>query len=413
MKIALLLGSGISVPTGLPRMDDITKSMLFGEWHSYDGGFIRGTEPNKHYQQENLAPRVQSFLRILKDITCDYFASRTSHSPNYENLYSILAQLWDEKHKQIHNPIIQPFIKAIDDKVKHLYNPFNYPYREVTFDWLVCWSMRFIDYTLYTELNKKNDPVGLDLISKLAKDKRIKELDIFTLNNDLLVEKLLDQKGIEFEGKFAHEDENGDRVIDPSNEYKKEFNVRLFKLHGSINYWRKQNKDDKYIHCIFDGTKEEWDDDENKENFGHGRVPYMLKGTFNKLEEYYNPLNIEIHFLFREFLKEHEIIIESGYGWNDKGINMRIFEWLEYHPKNKIICLHKNFEENFGEKSHIDMRNSYQNLIDRKKLIPVKKYLQDIKNKDDVDDIFKLMEETRNIQSTKSQRGTMRFAPSE
>ena len=68
----------------------------------------------------------------------------------------------------------------------------------------------------------------------------------------------------------------------------------------------------------------------------------------------------------------------SGYGWNDKGINGRLFQWLRSSLMNKIILLHREPEEKIKKGSKSPMWHSYDDLVKNGRLIPVKKWLSEV-----------------------------------
>ena len=63
----------------------------------------------------------------------------------------------------------------------------------------------------------------------------------------------------------------------------------------------------------------------------------------------------------------------SGYGWNDKGINTYLFEWILTSQKRKLILLHENPESIKESKSA--MWHRYDDLIKWGRLIPIKKWM--------------------------------------
>ena len=55
-------------------------------------------------------------------------------------------------------------------------------------------------------------------------------------------------------------------------------------------------------------------------------------------------LYLELFYRFYKNLNSHNILITAGYGFNDRGINQKIFNWL-YNPSHKIILIDPNVED--------------------------------------------------------------------
>lgn len=66
----------------------------------------------------------------------------------------------------------------------------------------------------------------------------------------------------------------------------------------------------------------------------------FLTGTTVKEQAYGVGLVGEIFSKFREVLSNHHTLICCGYGWGDKGINIRLGQWLRDAKENRIIILH-------------------------------------------------------------------------
>lgn len=390
MKIALFLGSGISFPTGLPNMEVITHSILWEEWHHHsDQSFVYGQHPRR---EDNWAYRVQKFLRLLDGYAGIYFATKREHITTYEDLSYILSQLSDEIHRDMENPAILPFMKDIKEMVDPICTPISNVYKEVNLKSLVDKSINFIGSALSHHLYTKKDPIRLGLISDLAKSDKIERLDIFTLNHDLLIEKQLRSNKIESVDGFGEPD--GDlRFFDPYTEYEKDVKVRLLKLHGSINWWRMRPSSilnrGYDVYCSCERLSVLGASDSNGNNFQTLEpTPITLVGTANKVSKYYYGIFNDIHLHFRKILWEHDKIIISGYGWNDKGTNVRLFEWLDAKRENQIYLLHREPEKKIRDESFSAMRHRYDKLVDSKKIIPIKKWMEDV----NLDEIMRLIE---------------------
>lgn len=116
MRIAFLLGSGASIPAGMPSTQTITERILSGE------GIMRHTDGTYYfgkplYAHEGIpdehVPRVTKFLNRLKAEIDDYYAYQPERFANYEDLYYVAGQIHDSELKEYDNPVVQPFIDKI------------------------------------------------------------------------------------------------------------------------------------------------------------------------------------------------------------------------------------------------------------------------------------------------------------
>ena len=70
MKILLFLGSGISFPSNLPNVNELTTKVLNDSYHDHtDQTFYQGNHPSEYFQEQNIVPRLQAFLKLLKEMS--------------------------------------------------------------------------------------------------------------------------------------------------------------------------------------------------------------------------------------------------------------------------------------------------------------------------------------------------------
>ena len=205
-------------------------------------------------------------------------------------------------------------------------------------------------------------------------------MDIVTLNHDTLIEQQLLQDDIQFSDGFG--DPVGEaRYYDPdllSEGHKK---VNLIKLHGATNWFHlREERDGKNIDRY--GMPTHWDVHHLKTEDGNwlswiGWTPIFLSGTYNKLMDYNFGIFADLQHQFYQALNRHDIMIMSGYGWNDRGINGRIFEWLSSSSNKRLFFLQERPEE-IKEKSKSAMWHRYDEEVRQGRLIPIPKYLKDV-----------------------------------
>ncbi|MCX6340515.1 MAG: SIR2 family protein [Candidatus Aureabacteria bacterium] len=382
MKIILFLGSGVSFPTGLPCAKKVTDSILSDEWHSCSDGIFRpGPEPNQYFRDDNLAPCLQQFLKLLKEYADAYYSNKHRPESNYEDLYYLAQQIEDEELGEIFNPAIRPFVEEIKNKTVALCSREQFGIKDLTFRELGWKACIFIEYALWQLLGTNNNPEGMNLIKELALSPEVEALDILTLNHDILVERFLSRNGIQYADGFGLPD--GDvRFFKPST-YDEDIKVRLFKLHGSINwFWLRRREGDIAIaEYGIPINNDIWHfkdaKGENIDNLMGG--PRILIGTYNKIPDYGQGIFSGVHLKFQSILPERDLMVMSGYGWNDRGISLRLREWLNSSMDKRLYLLHQNPESEIRDKSKSGMWHWYEPWVKEGRLVPIKQWLCDIK----------------------------------
>ena len=212
---------------------------------------------------------------------------------------------------------------------------------------------------------------GLDAITDIAK--HIDEVDIFTLNHDVLIEAQCKAHIVGYEDGFA--DRRGQlRAFNgwPKNSREK---VRLFKLHGSVNWYLYE----------FPGWARQYaipDSDAFHSRDQNGNLvkpaewkPAFLSGTVVKEQLYGIGFFGDLFAAFRQHLASHVHLIFCGYGFGDPGINSRIDQWLcdRLDGSNRLVVLNRGSEADF----FADKPLWLQDLHSQGRLILVDKWLQD------------------------------------
>lgn len=389
MNTLFFLGSGVSYKTGLPSTKEITESLLNGEWWRHtDSNFYPGKQNNLYFERTDITPKIQKFLEYIKQYCDKYLKPRGIDESNYENIYYIINQLHNELSYESDNPALKPFINYLNKELDFSNNP-DFAELDIQVDFKdFCWRAEdFINCVIWHSVYTKNLIQGFDLINEIIENKNFDKIDIVTLNHDLLIERYLSENKIEFCDGFSEPD--GDYcyfIPDTYRETSKQ--VRLIKLHGSINWYRLRhfNKEtnttiDFYIKLL--SGKDHWRVYNSKgELFGNTMeaYPIFLTGTMNKLSDYNFGIVRSVHLRYDEILEKHNTIVMSGYGWNDKGINGRLQEWIMTSDEKKIILLHEDPES--IKKSRSFMWHRFDDLVKWGRLIPVKKWMSDTKLSD-------------------------------
>ncbi len=385
INLLLFFGSGISFPTGLPCTKQLTNQILKGQWYYHEEQvFCKERYPSVSSAKDDIVLKLQKFLKIIQEDTNQYLVNRHRHKSeaNYEDLYFICNQLKDELKHEIDNPVMSNYVEFIQNKLGDLLEPLpNNTNNNIDLCYLASNSCDLIQCVLSYELSLRKPPVGLDLLIELIKLREISKINIVTLNHDLLIESLLESKNIHSTCGFGSKD--GDvRWFSPNLYHSSSEKVSLYKLHGSIN-WRVFDTTDQSSNTRVDSYAMVMNTDVEHYRDASGqflnniiKTPIILTCSYNKILDYNFGLIKQIHNRFDVMLENHNTIIMSGYGWNDRGINGRLFDWLYSSENNRIILLHKN-PTDIKYKSKSAMLHLYDTLISNNQLIPLEKWFCD------------------------------------
>lgn len=383
LDIVLFFGSGISYRTGLPNTDVLTQHILKDHWHNNaDMTFSEGKNHNDFFEQDNIVPRIQKFFEIIISDAIPYFEKRRRAPINYEDLYFICNQIYQDLTYEIDNPIMEKYIVFLNNNIESLLEPLPHsPYLDLDLQYLSKKSLDFIQCVLWNKLYTKNDPIGFDLIIKLLNLDNIQNVHIGTLNHDVLIETILKSNKISYTDGFGERD--GDvRWFTPSVFETSTNQVKLYKLHGSID-WHIFRTINRTSDLSTDNYAVTLNRDINHCEDSSGQLltninitPQFLTGSYNKILNYNFGIIKKIHTRFDLMLDNQNLIIMSGYGWNDKGINGRLFDWLYLSTNNRIILLHEN-PIKLRDESKSGLWHRYEHFIETNQLIPINKWLID------------------------------------
>ena len=379
-NVLLFLGSGISFPSGLPCVKTITNRILNEKWHKHSNlNFYKGEHPNKYFKQLDITPKVQEFLKILKNFT---ESLKRKNQTNYEDLFYLCQQIVDNESSEIENPLIIPFLNKLKVELTEMERDILSPIpsdNATTIDlkYLAEEAAALIQCVVWDSLLFDGKPSGLDLIIELKKN--IDSVDIVTLNHDILIEKFLQEHNIKFVDGFG-EPEGEIRYFNPML-YDTDVEIKLFKLHGSINWYRFRILQQKVAIDKF-GLALKNDIDHLKDAKNHPVMnlrerPLFLVGSYNKMFSYNFGIFRTLHCKFDQALYRNKLIIMSGYGWNDRGINGRILEWLYSSYDNKLILLHEK-PENLIKQSKSALWHRYDELVQTNRLVPITRWFSDV-----------------------------------
>ncbi len=376
-RAAFFLGAGISKASGKPIAPEITKSALSGQWHLHtDQNFYPGSQPNPAFV-DSVTPTVQKFLAVLNEIAREYIKqlsrTPTQREPHYEDLFSLSYQAARSETDYTPNLAVVEFFRRLRAETTALHSGFKQGTQGgIGFSGLAETTCDFLHWVVHHELaSSKGVRAGLDAINATAR--YVDTLDIFTLNHDVLIEAQCAANEIAFEDGFA--DRRGElRAFSGWPDNHRE-TTRLFKLHGSVNWflydfpgWARQyaipDKDAFHSH------------DQN----GNLVIPTewkaaFLSGTIVKEQLYGIGFFGDLFTAFRQHLSFHKHLIACGYGFGDPGINARIYQWLNdaLDGSNKLVVLSKGSPPDFFAQKPLWL----QELYFQGRLLLVDRWLQD------------------------------------
>jgi hypothetical protein len=376
LQAAFFFGSGISYPSEMPDVYQITNAAR-GKWHlGSDGRFSPGPDQNPDIP-DDVTPAVQAFLEKVSDCAADYIAElhrpKAGRKPHYEDLFSLAEQAWRPEMDHVPNLVAVEFLRRLRRETASLHCGFKGKSTgDDGFIALARAACDFLHWVVHYELlSVGKTRRGLGLISEVASS--VAALDIFTLNHDVLVEEELAHHRIQVEDGFGNLADAGFRVYcsrwweSESNGRKK---VRLLKLHGSINWWRYEFASGETQYAIPFG-----DPFHAREKSGRFANPRdfraaFLSGTIVKEMHYGEAFWTEQFEAFRSHLAKHTHLICCGYGFGDSGINNKIFQWMSDHTSHRLVILTPDSDEDyfegkprllkcFSDKNRIDIVRDY------------------------------------------------------
>jgi SIR2-like domain len=371
-KAAFLFGAGISLKAGMPSTSDITNVLtkLNDITRTSDCSYLYKKPDFFSHDGDKYVLMVTEFIKVLRTEIEKYYYRRFEHvrfEANYEDIYYLIKEIKDCLTDQKGNVLSGLFLTQIEPEVNRILRMGKYIFAGHQFI-LIRDTLQlaeevenFIEQIVCQLLSAKSE-VGLnyldfiqDTINKYSSD----NIDIFTLNHDLVLERYLNDKHIPFVNGFdEHGKYNGNLFENPIEK------LSLYKLHGSIN-WRNyylHNEGKKENICIPDGTIVDTSSLEDQ--------PIILIGTRNKMEDYYGfSIFTELHNRFFESLSNANRLIVAGYGFRDNGINDRIVNWIAGDKERKIVVIDPNSTDIFNyTPTGIDRNNSQQVMVVEKKI---------------------------------------------
>jgi hypothetical protein len=350
-SISILLGAGFSVPMGYPVGNQLNDKILNYDkdkdnvsFHS-DGTLVVGDNPNARISG------YYHYFEFCKD-TIRYYNDNIKKF-DYEEFYDYLkekakddSELKELFEKGSYNKSELDNFEQYVDQIDNVYNQLVAFYLKDSAD--KGW---YDDEGFYAKPTFNGYTGFLNCIEILSKDYII---NVHTLNHDLFFERLnntewingglcdgFEELGSPFYGELQHDNKTYKcRLSRYTGKYKK--NIRLYKLHGSKDYYVYYANKGKgttlypetYIKTRWGiGNTDFYKEIKKKgksleyENCSVNYHPDFLTGTTSKISRYQEPLLYKKLFeLFKKNLNKAEMLIIIGYGCKDSEINRYILE---------------------------------------------------------------------------------------
>jgi len=328
---ALLLGAGFSIAFGMPSTEKLTELLITSE----ESKFVKTTWGDYYTEEEwrrdgfyrtdldfSKAEAYHNIIRFLykKEQAIE---SKLNRDINFEDIYSLLYFLRDPSSSAYSHRYHEEFIKYLDklsDEEKTKLK--SYSIQNLLNDLkegidLYSEAMRMLQCIITKELQKDLE------LSQLLKSKfwdhlfKSEKINIFSLNHDLIIEKILEHKSKDFQDGF--ELKNGFQEF--TDNFPDNNKINFLKLHGSINWF-------------YHGFHVKKHQNSNDRAF--------LTGTQNKYEEYQMGIYSDLKWHYKRLLKDTERLIVIGYSFGDYGVNTEIINWMHKKMDTKLIIIDPN-----------------------------------------------------------------------
>ena len=306
-KVAYLLGSGISLKAGLPSTTAFTQAILNGSSFLSDG-------PGRE--------KLQLFICLLEKLWYEYRGELELgyKEPNYEDIYYLAEQIDSalSDKPEFENPALLPILLELKSKLD-LSDLLNLKYlaKEITEEIITyfCSTLENKHFHLSEAGKIEKTVFEVSYIDNLAIQES-SEVEIFNLNNDLIIEQYSKSGPLTFTDGFT---ENKPDVWKPSL-FDENYDVKLYKIHGSIDWQRDQSQG--YTRFIRGGG--DW-----KKRGVLPNEKIILIGTTNKMLGYHRGIFTELWARFYMSLMRNNKLIIAGYGFFDRAINNALIHWLD------------------------------------------------------------------------------------
>lgn len=339
MKLAFLVGSGISIDAGMPCVADVSDQVFSGRnavRHSDATYYIVADAAVPAYDAHR--PELDAAVALtnrFREMADEYFAvCSPDHRPNYEDVANLAKQVGDAISGEYENAALSPLLAGLrkelgadaQDLMERAVEAHNYIQDMV-------WGLLSRPVTGVAHLRAITDACGA-----------LGRVDLFDLNHDVVLERALTDHGVSVSDGFGAADGDVRWWDDCFNEP-----VRHFKLHGSIRWFRRARPTQEWRGSV---VARSTTNDPDHERSASGELldapvdgrPAILVGTFDKPLAYDTSVHADQHFHFYKSLRRAERLVVVGYGFADKGVNNRVIGWLGKSRDHRLVVVHGDEE---------------------------------------------------------------------
>ncbi len=370
--ICFLVGAGIS-PAGFPGIEEITKFIFDCEecYRHTCGRYIFTPYPgNRSKGCTEPVSIIKKYLCFLKKEISRYYEGKKA--VNYEDIFYMASQVADAESKEYDNPAIQPLL----DKIRSEGFLDSWEKMQVQCEALFEEARYYIKDAVRHKLSLPlpEDTAYLNLFADASSDKRVNTLDVFSLNHDLLLENYFVKKKISIIDGFTPLND-GLRYWDASLYQKNEPKLRLYKLHGSIDWCQIRKEDNpSYKQSV---TNRYQAKDEKGDPLTLCDKRLFLIGTSNKILEYtVSDIFLQLLCVFRQHLHASSRLIVSGHSLRDKGIDSVLINWLSSDENNLMLIIHPD-PFSLRRDSGGSICNYWDELVEKRVLKFIEKRFED------------------------------------
>lgn len=381
-KITFLIGSGASIPAGMPKTCEITDA-------------ICGIRQQQSDDEALLWPDIKYNSAIscfIKKELVDIYKSRYGKEIeiNYEDIYHGFDQVCNDDVDQYPNPLLAESFK--DNYLRCFINIIEQQFPKeciigrnieisgegiallATHDNHVGWIPEVYENTIFPNLRRYiednlvkmlNLPIEFSNLhtfwNDIARDYNYEHCDIFSLNHDLVLESLFTKKNIPYNDGLNSTNKDGLRYWDRNLFKVSKCKMQLYKLHGSINWWYHKKG---VVNC----------------NSSEGKRALLI-GTYMKMLEYAGPDIFQdlFHLFYRRLiLEEADNLIVIGYGFRDRGVNNMIINWIYNNTKNKMVIIDPDVDGLKNSKASPAIRRLWEKREVESRILEIKKYIEEV-----------------------------------
>jgi hypothetical protein len=327
-SLLMLLGSGISVSAGMPKVDKITQRVLDDRdavlWP--DGRYGFSTDADVGWYQARARPAVQ-----LVQYVRDFLAAADQRELTYEDLAYVVNQVAAHLRVEYENPALMPLIEQMDSEL---------PSPDSGLKDRAQQAKRYIHDAAEGMLNRPLSSVAY-LAPLVDACQEIGNVTVATLNHDRVFDSALAEAGLPFEDGFG--DRQGDAVFFDDSFTDR---IRVLKLHGSIDWFSFTHPDSvrgNVAARVLTGDPERAYDGSGSHLAlaNHGCTAF-LTGGFDKILSYQSTPYTELHVRFSEALRSNDRMLVAGYGFRDKAINSQLINWMCRRVGRRIVIVDPN-----------------------------------------------------------------------